>query len=122
MVNLEEKMNQEYKKRIANYLVERCKTDTCLALACMKDNKSLDGTIAYIKSEAKKQAQDGCACIPDEEVFGWAVHYILEDSLSSSFEPKPKQVVKEVVKKETVIVPKPTIAEEVKTLQLTFDF
>lgn len=122
MVNLEDKLDQEYKKRIADYLAERCKTDNCLALACMKDNKSLDGVIAYVKSEARKQAQDGVACIPDEEVFGWAVHYILEDSLSSSFEPKPKQIVKEVAKKEPVVIPRPTIAEEVKALQLTFDF
>lgn len=53
-----------------------------------KEGKSLDGVLAYVKSEARKQQKDGVAVIPDDEVYGWAVHYILEDSLD--FEPKAK--------------------------------
>ena len=38
------------------------------------------------KKEAKKQAEDNVAIIEDQQVYEWAVHYFLEDSLD--FEPK----------------------------------
>ena len=61
---------------------ERCKTDTYLAEACRKENKSLDGCIKYIVEQARKKAENNVAVIPDAEVYDWAVHYILEDSLN----------------------------------------
>lgn len=85
MVNLnseaEKALNHQYMKCIFNYLKGRIETDTTLAEAIKKPNKSIKGVIAYIKSEAKKQAQGNVAVIPDDEVYGWAVHYILEDSI-----------------------------------------
>jgi hypothetical protein len=80
-MNLEEKQDAAYKKAILEYLNKRVKTDSCLLAACHKGNKSLEGCINYLKQEAKKQAVNGVACIPDDEVYGWAVHYILEDSI-----------------------------------------
>lgn len=86
MVNLtaeqEKALNHQYKKAIFNYLKGRCETDTTLAEAVKKPNKTIEGVINYIKAEAKKQAQGNVAVIADEEVFGWAVHYILEDELN----------------------------------------
>ena len=35
----------------------------------------------YIKSEARKQAKNGCACIEDNQVYEWAVHYYDEDDI-----------------------------------------
>jgi len=29
----------------------------------------------YVRAEAKKQAQNGCAMIDDDEVYGWGRHY-----------------------------------------------
>lgn len=77
----EKALNHQYKKMIFKYLKERAEIDETLAEAICKPNKSIEGVIAYIKSEAKKQAQGNVAVIPDDEVYGWAVHYILEDSI-----------------------------------------
>ena len=82
MVDVTEQAKQAYKSAIIGYLRERCKTDTYLAEACKKENKSLDGCIKYIVEQARKKAENNVAVILDEEVYDWAVHYILEDSLN----------------------------------------
>ena len=104
-----EEAKQAYRKAIISYLQNRCKTDTYLAEACKKENKTLAGLVSYIVEEARKQAENNVACIPDEEVYEWAVHYILEDSLNC--EPSLKEVpeVKEVPKAKKS---KKTIADE----------
>ena len=43
--------------------------------------KTLAQCWAYITGEAKKQAQNGCAVIDDQTVFGWAIHFFEEDSI-----------------------------------------
>ena len=45
------------------------------------NRKTLKGCIDNIRTQAKKQAVNGCAMIDDEVVFGWAVHYFEEDSI-----------------------------------------
>ena len=47
------------------------------------NKKTLDGFLKFACDEAKKQAEKGasCACIDDDVVFGWAVHYFEEDSI-----------------------------------------
>ena len=82
MVDITEQAKQAYKTAIIGYLRERCKTDTYLAEACRKENKSLDGCIKYIVEQARKKAENNVAVIPDAEVYDWAVHYIQEDSLN----------------------------------------
>ena len=77
----EKALKYQYKKSIFNYLKSRIETDIDLAEAIKKPNKSIDGVINYIKAEAKKKAEGNVAVIPDEEVYGWSVHYILEDEL-----------------------------------------
>ena len=126
MVDVMAEAKQAYRKAIIKYLQERCKTDTDLAEACKKENKTLDGLVSYIVSEARKQAENNVACIPDEEVYGWAVHYILEDSLNcesgKNSEEKPAEKSVESPEKEkpvSVKKSKKTIAEEA---QLGFDF
>ena len=88
MVDVTEQAKQVYKSAIIGYLRERCKTDTYLAEACKKENKSLDGCIKYIVEQARKKAENNVAVIPDAEVFEWAVHYILEDSLNCETDKK----------------------------------
>ena len=128
MVDVTEQAKQAYKSAIIGYLRERCKTDTYLAEACKKENKSLDGCIKYITEQARKKAENNVAVIPDAEVFEWAVHYILEDSLNcesgktdKKSEEKPSEKPAESPKEKTVSVKKSkkTIAEEA---QLSFDF
>lgn len=82
-----------YRLRVVTYLSERTLKDVALEDACKKENKSVDGIMAYIMSEAMKVAQT-CkngkgAWVEDDEVWNWAVHYIMEDSLD--FEPKKEE-------------------------------
>lgn len=126
MVDVTEQAKQAYKSAIIGYLRERCKTDTYLAEACKKENKSLDGCIKYITEQARKKAENNVAVIPDAEVFEWAVHYILEDSLNcesgkNSEEKTAEKSVESPEKEKPVSVKKSkkTIAEEA---QLGFDF
>ena len=91
MVDVTEQAKQAYKSAIIGYLRERCKTDTYLAEACKKENKSLDGCIKYIVEQARKKAENNVAVILDAEVFEWAVHYILEDSLNCETDKKSEE-------------------------------
>ena len=90
-MNLESLRNldKKYAQAIANYLLGRIETDECLKAKLEETNKTLKGCVDYIKSEAKKQAEDGVAMIEDSQVYEWCVHYFLEDSLD--FEAKEKE-------------------------------
>lgn len=83
------KQDKKYAQAIADYLLERIETDPFLKEKLETTNKTLKGCVEYCKSEARKQAQDGVAIIPKEEVFEWCVHYFLEDSLDH--EPKEQK-------------------------------
>ena len=64
--------------------------------------KNLDGFMSYATVEARKIAEKGArsACIEDNVVFGWAIHYFEEDSIEGTLynedgteyktTPKPK--------------------------------
>ena len=90
-MNLEslKKLDKKYAQVIANYLLGRIETDECLRTKIEETNKTLKGCVDYVKSEAKKQAEDGVAMVEDNQVYDWCVHYFLEDNLD--FEPKAKE-------------------------------
>ena len=50
------------------------------------NKKTLDGFMKFACDEAKKQAEKGTqsACIDDDVVYGWAVHYFEEDSIKGT--------------------------------------
>lgn len=50
------------------------------------NRKTLAGFMKYACGEAKKQAEKGAqsACIDDDTVYGWAVHYFEEDSIEGT--------------------------------------
>ena len=50
------------------------------------NRKTMDGFMSYANEEAKKLAEKGAkaACIDDDVVFGWAVHYFEEDSIEGT--------------------------------------
>lgn len=89
------KQDKKYAQVIANYLINRCEEDKFLENKILNTNKTLVGCIEYCKSEAKKEAVDGCAICLDEDVYNWCVHYFLEDSLDFEEKPKPEKKVKE---------------------------
>ena len=79
------------------------------------NKKTLAGFLKYACDEAKKQAENGAsfACIDDDTVSGWAVHYFEEDSIEGTLynedgieykAPMPK--TKPVQKKPTPPMPK----------------
>ena len=80
------------------------------------NKKTLAGFMKYACGEAKKQAEKGAssACIDDDTVYGWSVHYFEEDSIEGTLynedgsdykAPMPK--AKPVQKKPTPPMPKP---------------
>ena len=50
------------------------------------NKKTLAGFLKFACDEAKKQAEKGAssACIDDDTVYGWAVHYFEEDSIEGT--------------------------------------
>lgn len=68
-------------KVVKDYLDNYAQQDEAFAKSYAKENKTFEECLKYIKQEARKQAQNGCAMIAKEEVFGWAVHYYDEDDI-----------------------------------------
>ena len=83
-----------------------------------KDNKTLinkkdlNGFIKYASEEAKKLAEKGanCACIEDEVVYGWAIHYFEEDDIVGNLyneDGTEYKVEKPIAKSKPIIEAKP---------------
>lgn len=79
MLNLEAKTNNE--KLVLDYLVKNA--SYTLVEKINNGKKTLSQCWSYIVSEAKKQAENGCACIDDATMFGWAIHFFEEDSIEA---------------------------------------
>lgn len=85
------------------------------------NRKTLAGFMKYACGEAKKQAEKGAqsACIDDDTVYGWAVHYFEEDSIEGTLynedgteykAPMPKVTAKAPTVKYTQPKPKPQMS------------
>ena len=86
------------------------------------NKKTLAGFLKYACNEAKKQAEKGAqsACIDDDTVYGWAVHYFEEDSIEGTLynedgteykAPMPKVTAKApTVKAQPKPQPKPQLS------------
>ena len=77
MLNLEAKTNNE--KLVLKYLEENA--SEVLREKINSGKKTLKDCWEYIRAEARKKAVNGCACIDDTTVFGWAVHFFEEDGI-----------------------------------------
>lgn len=74
------------------------------------NKKTLDGFMKYASDEARKLASKGAnsACVEDNVVYGWAVHYFEEDSIEGTlfnadgteYKPAPKSTPAKVKKVE----------------------
>lgn len=84
----------------------------------MLNKKTLSGFMKFACDEAKKQAEKGAqsACIDDDIVYGWAVHYFEEDSIEDTLynedgteykAPVPKVTTKAPVVKAAPPKPQP---------------
>lgn len=79
MLNLKAKTSNE--KLILEYLNNNA--TEALVEKINAGKKTLAECWAYIVSEARKLAQNNCACVEDATVFGWAMHFFEEDSIKA---------------------------------------
>jgi hypothetical protein len=86
-------------KKVAEYLINREDMNDKF----LNEEKNLSDMWEFIKGEAKKKAQNGCAVIEDEEVYGLAVHYFDETNEALGLKTNNK---KEEVKKQENITKK----------------
>lgn len=68
-------------KLILAYLEENASDS--LAERINAGKKTMSGCWQYIRGRARALAKNQCACVPDSEVFGWAVHYFEEDAMNN---------------------------------------
>lgn len=115
MLKLEAKTNNE--RIILNYLNENA--SEALTEKINNGKKTLSQCWSYIVSEAKKLAENNCACVTDATVFGWAIHFFEEDSIKAETIKTP--AVKTVTTKPVEnIVPQKPKAKPKQTDQLSF--
>ena len=51
------------------------------------EGKTIAGALRYASEQAQKQKVGNCACVADEIVFGWIMHYF-EDEPATKYESK----------------------------------
>lgn len=105
------KAESSAQKMVLDYL--EANASEVLAEKIRTGNKTLAQCWTYIVKQAQKQKDGNCACVPDMEVFGWAIHFFEEDSITEEEIKKPiaRVEVKEVKKVE----PKAEKKKEVQT-------
>ncbi len=67
----------------------------------LNEEKTLKGMVSYIRSEARKLAEDGVAMIEDSTVYNWAIHYFDESNEDLKVSTVPVKEEKIEVKKES---------------------
>lgn len=72
------KTTDHFKRTIQAYLEEAATKDELFAAAYAKTGKNIDDCITYILNEVQKS---GCNGFADEEIFGIAIHYYMEENL-----------------------------------------
>ena len=80
----------EFKEIIKRHLDKMAQQDFAFAERYKLESKNLNSCCDYIRTQAKKQAKAGCAAIEDAVVYGWAVHYYMEDSVKIDTTAKAK--------------------------------
>ena len=102
---------QYLENNVSEVLAEKINSGTKTLADCWK----------FITECARKQAKNGCACIQDDVVFGWAIHFFEEDSIKP--EPPKKEYINQkmpdgqVVRVEAKKKEKPEPVEEKSELE-----
>lgn len=94
-MSYQDKLQTEKKqvKIICDYLLEQCKVDDKLCECIIsKEYNTVDKMFTYIKDQAQKEAEDGCAMIPDATVYKWSIDYWLD---ITETKPKPPKKTKD---------------------------
>ena len=61
-------------------------------------DKDIPDALSYVKEQVRSRAQNGCAMVSDQEVFGMVIHYFEEDSIQKGMVREVKKDRIEVVK------------------------
>lgn len=94
--------NNANEQRVLDYL--EANASDVLAEKINGGKKTLNGFFAYARGEAQKLAVNGCACVEDQTVFGWAIHYFEEDEIKEPTAAKePAKVIKATKAAETPV-------------------
>jgi site-specific recombinase XerD len=80
----------DFKEIIKRHLDKMAQQDFAFAERYKLESKNLNSCCDYIRTQAKKHAEEGCAAIEDAVVYGWAVHYYMEDSVKIDTTAKAK--------------------------------
>ena len=99
--------NNANEQRVLDYL--EANASDVLAEKINTGKKTLKGIFEYASGEAQQTSVNGCACIDDQTVFGWAIHYFEEEAITEPAPREPKAVVKR-----TEAVEKPVLAQKDK--------
>ncbi len=83
------------------------------------NRKTLSGFMEYACEEARKQAEKGArsACIEDQVVFGWAIHYFEEDSIVGTLYNADGTPYKQETRKNVPTIVKTPTTQEKPTIQ-----
>lgn len=132
MIELNLTANTKEQERIKNYLQENASETLAEKInngfKITKDNKTLinkkdlDGFMKFACEEAKKLAEQGAsyACVEDETVFGWAIHYFEEEGIEGKLynEDGTEYKVEVKITKPTQVKTKTVKTEEKKQATL----
>lgn len=77
-------------KKVAEYLINREDMDE----KYRNDEKNLIEMWDFIKGQAKEQAENGCAVLEDEKVYGLAIHYFDESNEALGISKKEQKTTK----------------------------
>lgn len=78
--------NKQFKEVIKAYLDKRAQEDELFAKAYAKHQKCIEACCKYIISMARKLGN--AVAVPDEVVYGWAVHYYDEEGIKVDDAPE----------------------------------
>lgn len=73
-----DKADSEPKKIVGNFLLKRLETDIDARNNWERFSKNLEGCWSYIRNKARKLAIGGSCCVTDDQVFQWALEYLMD--------------------------------------------
>lgn len=144
MITLNFKANGKPQELILNYLQQNASQTLAEKInngtpftkdgKTLTNKKTLDGFMKYATDEARKLAEKGAnsACVEDDVVFGWAVHYFEEESIvgtlynedGTEYKPATKPATKTTTKATTpttYIPPKPQPKPQMSIFEMMTD-
>lgn len=120
----EEKLVKEYlEKNAGQALVEKMNNGVSIVKDDKKllNKKTLETFMNYACEEARKQAEKGArfACVDNQTVFGWTIHYFEEDSIEGLLFNDDGTEYKKPIAKPTSAPIKPAVVTPPKPANMT---